>query len=118
MAEDREEVSESESICCLTYQLVRMNESKYDLYNRKIDKVCYKDIDPDGVHVLAFQMIHEHAGLVSVDPHLRCSWLMKVRDRKSPIMVVVDTPIGVFEENTFSVKLPKLGAEKVVAPTG
>jgi len=51
-------------------QLVRNSKGR----NRSVDeKAIAKDIDPDGIHVMNFNMIHN-------DVELRTEWMVKLRD--------------------------------------
>jgi hypothetical protein len=66
------------------------NESIKTGYNRLPSDELLADLDPDGGHVLAFSMPHEHIAGERVDPHFRTEWLVKIVDQKEPVRVFMD----------------------------
>lgn len=49
-------------------------------YNRQLDlNKLAEIIDPLGVHVVSFAMLHEHIAGERVAPHMRTMWLVKTK---------------------------------------
>jgi len=61
-------------------------------------------IDPDGIHVVAFQMVHN-------DVEYRTLWMVKLTDTMDPTNVWIDTDLGVFDQNTRLLDLTELKGE-------
>ena len=53
-----------------------------------------EDIDPDGIHVVAFQMLHN-------DVEYRASWYVKLNDREDPVQVLMDNGFEAFKKHTM-----------------
>ena len=65
---------------------------------RKIKRIQNLNLDPDGVHVIGFHMIHERPGAVDVRSHV----MVKMKDKPDPAEIWLDIPIKEFN------KLPNL----------
>lgn len=65
-------------------------------YNRQLAMDDVYALDPEGVHVLSFSMIHEHRAGVVVDPHMRTMWLLKMKNTKEPLKASLDIPMDMF----------------------
>ena len=62
--------------------------------NRGPNERCLLDLDPDGLHVLADQFVHN-------DVELRCRWLIKVRDDDAPHELWMDNSFDAVRQLTF-----------------
>jgi len=56
-------------------------------------------LDPEGLHVVAYQMIHN-------DVEWRCQWLCKLADHDDPVPVWMDNGFDSFAVNTHTVVHP------------
>ena len=62
--------------------------------NRSVDTEKLKTrIDPEGVHIVAFHMIHN-------DCEYRTLWMVKMKDSMDPANVWIDSSFDVFNTNT------------------
>ena len=61
-------------------------------YNRQLDPKWLDSVDPDGIHVVGFTMVHEHAVGVAVEPHVRAQLFVKVKDQEKSQEVWLDIP--------------------------
>lgn len=64
-----------------------------------------KDIDPEGVHVAAFHMIHN-------DVEYRTLWMVKLADSMDPTNVWIDCDFSVFDHHTRMLDLSDLKGEE------
>ena len=53
-----------------------------------------EDIDPDGIHVVAFQMPHN-------DVEWRAAWYVKLNDIEEPVQVLMDNGFEAFKKHTM-----------------
>ena len=67
-------------------------------YNRQLDPKWLDNVDPDGIHVVGFTMVHEHAAGVAVEPHIRAQLFVKVKDQEKSQEVWLDIPMAYFNE--------------------
>jgi len=58
-------------------------------------------IDPEGVHVVAFQMVHN-------DVEYRALWMVKVKDSIEPANIWIDSSFKVFDANTKILQIGEL----------
>lgn len=61
-------------------------------YNRQLPDDVQPLLDPEGVHVFAMILIHEHAQRVRVTPHMRCQAMLKLQDMSDPLQLILDVP--------------------------
>ncbi|HHZ94094.1 MAG TPA: hypothetical protein EYN67_00735 [Flavobacteriales bacterium] len=61
--------------------------------NQGPSKKLLKIIDPSGIHVVEFLMIHN-------DCECRCRWVVKVKDQKLPITVTMDNSFEALDQNS------------------
>jgi len=57
------------------------------------------ELDPDGVHVLSYQMLHN-------DIEWRCLWLVKLRGTMEPCEILMDNDLGVLEKHITRHRCP------------
>ena len=70
--------------------------------NRSVDeKSMAKDIDPDGIHVMNFHMIHN-------DVEYRTLWMVKLKDSMDPANVWIDCGFPVFDKNTELLQMSEI----------
>lgn len=50
-------------------------------------------IDPEGMHVLSFSMLHN-------DDEVRGYWLVKIKDKDEPVSLMMDNSLSSFDKNT------------------
>jgi hypothetical protein len=55
-------------------------------------------LDPSGVHICDFAMIHEHQAGQPVAPHMRTRWLLKVKDSMTPVQGLIDIDMDDYEQ--------------------
>jgi hypothetical protein len=98
MPRKRREEMDYEARVCGTPELIHINEQSIKAdFNRCIsEKFLDQAADPEGVHVVAPMMIHEHKMGVKVDPHLRCWVYIKVKDKMEPEQAILDLPFDTF----------------------
>lgn len=70
-------------------------------YNRQLDPAQLRaQLDPEGTHILRFSMLHEHIAGELSEPHARCIWMCKLRDRpadaEQAMEVTVDIELRAF----------------------
>jgi hypothetical protein len=58
-------------------------------------------IDPEGVHVVAFNMIHN-------DVEYRTLWMVKLKDSMDPANVWIDCGLSVFDKNTDLLQMSEI----------
>lgn len=66
-------------------------------YNRTLGGIDIDDVDPDGFHILTSVMFHSHAAGLKVDPHHRCSVLVKMTDQHDPVESFIDVSFEDFD---------------------
>ena len=64
--------------------------------NRGPHPTLIEGLDPEGLHVVAYQMIHNEV-------EWRCQWLCKLEDREDPVRVWMDNGFDSFADNTHTV---------------
>ena len=62
--------------------------------NRGPNEALIAALDPKGIHVLAFTMMHN-------DCEVRNQWLVKLLDQEEPESIWMDNSFESFAENTF-----------------
>lgn len=81
----------SESRLAKPQDLKRLNDAAEAAgYNRQISTKAINSLDPEGFNIVTPVLYHEHAGGVKVDPHMRCSVLMKFKGKSDPERVYLD----------------------------
>jgi len=65
-------------------------------YNRQLSDEIIERLDPNGIHVTSFAMLHEHAGGVKVEPHVRTSVLLKLKDTDDPASAFMDMDLPMY----------------------
>jgi hypothetical protein len=66
-------------------------------YNRQLDiDKLNADLDPKGIHICFFNMLHEHIAGKLVDPHIRSMWHLKVSGSSEPVEVSLDISMEQF----------------------
>ena len=72
-------------------------------YNRQVNlETLTPVIDPEGMHVESYRMLHEHKEGVSCEPHFRSLWMVKIVGQKAPVTLIMDTTIEAYEFNTMN----------------
>lgn len=67
--------------------------------NQSLDPDALRSLlDPDGVHVCEFTMLHEHQGGRPTDPHMRTRWLLKVKGSDLPQAGLIDIEMEDFDQ--------------------
>lgn len=61
-------------------------------YNRSLTERFFEDVDPDGYHVVVFNMLHNDG------PEIRCLIFAKLKDRVEPVEIQLDIHIEHFLE--------------------
>ena len=69
-------VTNTSGMICLAMNARGRNRSVYE------DRLI-RDIDPEGIHVLSFQMLHN-------DVEIRTRWMVKMRDTEEPQTIWLD----------------------------
>jgi hypothetical protein len=59
---------------------------------RPLDNRLKRRLDPDGVHVVVWSMVHERTGRAEI----RAEWLLKVVGQDKPVRATFDVPIKDF----------------------
>jgi len=77
-------VTNTEGMLALVMNAKGRNRSAYE------DRV-HSAIDPDGIHVLSFQMLHG-------DFELRTLWLVKIRETETPVEIWLDVDIDMLDK--------------------
>jgi hypothetical protein len=70
-------------------------------YNRRLDvRKLNRTLDPNGIHICKFSMLHEHIAGRKVEPHIRSIWLLKMKNKSStePIEVALDISMESFNK--------------------
>ena len=73
-----------------TQQLIKLNAwaEAHDM-NRSISQEGIEKLDPQGVHICIFEMIHNRN--IASDPiHLRTMWMVKMKGTKKPTRIFLD----------------------------
>jgi hypothetical protein len=74
-----------------TDQLARINHRANELQlNRALSEYGCENLDPDGIHVMWFSMIHN-------DDHMRTCWLLKMRGTNEPVNGDIDMTFDDYE---------------------
>lgn len=83
-----------------TDQLKHLNEiAERKGYNRQLNPdFIENELDPGGIHVCSFKMLHEHAGGKPVEPHLRTRWLLKLKGNAKPVAGMLDVDLDQYED--------------------
>lgn len=81
-----------------TPTLIRLAQAAYDRdYNRQLDlDRLIASVDQGGWHLLVDVLLHEHAGGVLVDPHVRCQVYIKIATSGQPVVAWLDVELGMF----------------------
>ena len=61
--------------------------------NRGPHPKVMKDLDPEGLHIVGYQMMHN-------DVEWRCMWLCKLRNQDEPVNIWMDNGFDAFADNT------------------
>ena len=69
--------------------------------NRSIDPQDMEEMDPEGLHLLTFSLIHTHRAGEEIEPHLRCVWLVKKKGTKKPETKIMDIDFDVYDQNVL-----------------
>jgi hypothetical protein len=82
-----------------TTTITLLNEKAITLgRNQSLDPdALRKLLDPDGVHVCEFTMLHEHQGGRPTNPHMRTRWLLKVKGSDLPQAGLIDIEMEDFD---------------------
>jgi len=88
------------TLAITTQQLITIAaESESKGFNRQISASGVRQCaDPRGLHVLVFDMIHEHKNGRECEPHQRCRFWVKMIDESEPVSITVDMTIDRFNE--------------------
>jgi len=62
--------------------------------NRGPSKELIDGLDPNGIHVAAWQFFHN-------DVEYRTCWYMKLKDQEEPIKIWMDNSFDAFDRHTF-----------------
>lgn len=65
-------------------------------YNRQLSDEIIERLDPNGIHVTSFAMLHEHAGGQKIDPHVRTEVLLKLRGTDDPAWAFMDMDLPMY----------------------
>lgn len=94
----------SDSNIVLTASTKKFMAMAYDSQDRNravdIDEV-YPRIDPEGIHIVAFHMMHN-------DSEFRTLWMVKMKDSLDPVSVWVDCSYESFNKNTQILDLSEI----------
>lgn len=82
-------VTNTQGIVSLVKNASGRNRSVYE------DKFI-SDVDPAGMHVLGFQMIHN-------DEEMRTQWMCKMRDIEDPVSIWLDVDFGLLDSVSLEV---------------
>lgn len=86
----------SDSNTILTASTKRFMAMAYDSQdrNRAVDiDAIHPKIDPEGVHIVVFHMVHN-------DSEYRSLWMVKMKDSMDPVSVWVDCSFEIFDRHT------------------
>lgn len=88
------------TLAITTQQLITIAaEGETKGFNRQLSPSGVRQCaDPRGLHVLVFDMMHEHKGGVECEPHKRCQFWVKMINENEPVSVTVDMTIDLFNE--------------------
>jgi hypothetical protein len=56
-----------------------------------------EELDPSGIHICDFAIIHEHQAGQPVEPHMRTRWLLKVKGSMKPVHGLIDIDMDDYE---------------------
>jgi hypothetical protein len=76
--------------------LALMADARHRNANRQASDKLLDVLDPGGVHIMAFQFVHN-------DVELRTQWLVKARDGMNPIMLWLDVSFEALAECSVEV---------------
>jgi len=97
----------SDSNIILTASTTKFIAMAYDSQDRnravKIDEISPR-LDPEGVHIVAFHMVHN-------DCEYRSLWMVKVKDSLDPVSVWLDCSFDSFNHNTQILDLSEIRGE-------
>jgi len=80
-----------------TDEFVRIGRDSIERgFNRLLPDEFLDSLDPDGVHILTFNMPHEHIASQRVEPHVRTMWLAKVSGQEKGVDVTLDMTLDNF----------------------
>jgi hypothetical protein len=66
-------------------------------YNRQLDLNKLAEVlDPQGINVVSFSMLHEHIAGVQAAPHMRTMWMIKLKGGMEFETVTLDVSMGNF----------------------
>ena len=68
--------------------------------NRGPNQELLAKLDPDGIHVITLQMIHN-------DIEWRCVWLCKISDETDPIRIMMDNGMEALDRHTYLKEVPQ-----------
>lgn len=78
------------------------DEARVADFNRQFPMPLVDALDPQGIHICSFGMIHEHADGREVNPHMRTKWLLKIKDSMEPLSAFLDIPMDSYEGKLFT----------------
>jgi len=87
-------------------------------FNRLPSDELLEDLDPEGTHVVTFNMPHEHIAGVQVEPHQRTMWLVKTKDKAEDVEVTLDMTQEHFDSLTQVREREEGGWEVVIGAYG
>ena len=91
-------------VTATTRELMKMAHDSQGRNRAVNTEALSEKIDPDGVHVVAFQMVHN-------DVEYRTLWMVKLADSMDPTNVWIDVDPKVFDDNTRLLDLSELRGE-------
>lgn len=81
-----------------THSLLRLFEDSEGRNRGPTDELAPL-VDPEGIHVVSFQMPHN-------DVEWRCQWLVKLTDKTEPIQLWMDNGFDAFDQHTRKQLMP------------
>ena len=74
--------------------------------NRAVNtEALFERIDPEGIHVVAFHMIHNEV-------EYRTLWMVKLKDSMDPASVWMDCGFGIFDKNTELLQMGEINGRE------
>jgi hypothetical protein len=74
------------------------NWAKTNGMNRVLDDSVIKDLDPNGLNLLAYRMEHNHKQGIKVEPHWRMMLLLKLTDQIDPVNGFLDVSFNLYDK--------------------
>ena len=88
-------------------------------YNRMCSSDMIRElVDPRAIHVLEFDMVHEHKNGRECEPHQRCQFWVGMLDQAKPELITIDMSMERFASlPTITYERSDTGTEVILTPT-